>query len=69
MTTPTNAIPAKRGFFHMLGRTWDTITVVIDSVHDLATTANLHTSNIRMTTEVELNADLAVLKQRLEASE
>jgi hypothetical protein len=62
---PVGQIPKKRGFFHMLGRIWDTVTVVIDSAHDLAETVNLHTENIKLSTQVELNADLQNLRNRL----
>jgi len=65
-------VQQKRGFFHMLGRLWDMGTVAIDAmetsvdaIHDLATTAKAHTQHIRLSTQKELEAELAELEKSL----
>jgi hypothetical protein len=70
MTTAVPQAQQKRGFFHMLGRLWDMGTVAIDALetsveaaYDLALTAKAHTSNIRLSTEAELGADLRELQR------
>ena len=54
-----------QGLFHMIGRIWSTGTTMINAVHDLAETANMHTQHIKLTTQVELNAELQDLRKRL----
>lgn len=64
----------KHSLFHLPGRLAASIVkllasvdTVIDSVDDLAQTARLHTQHIKMTTEVELSAELSDLRSQLES--
>ncbi len=72
MSHTTPVPPQKQGFFHMFAQLWSAGTVAINalstaaqSLDDLAATAQAHTAHIRLSTEVELNAELQALTAQL----
>jgi hypothetical protein len=62
-------VSENNGLFHMIGRIWSTGTTLINAIHHLASTAEMHAKHVELTTQVELSSELNELRARLNSIE